>query len=118
MGHRVRMRDKRFSTAERFGQREVAQSVQEGAHGCLSTGEFDREHRSETALLGGGNIVTRVARQPWEVNRAQCWVISDRGDEFLSVLLMSGEANLERTQPAKGQIRIRWAWVIPNTLPQ
>src|SRR3546814_2298323 len=54
--HRCRMRDQALDAAQRFGEGEALQAVEERAHGRLPrsgtvAAEFDRKHRAEALLL-------------------------------------------------------------------
>ena len=60
MGHRGRMRDQAFHAAERLGQGEPAQRIDEGAYRALGVairpgGQLEAEHRTEAGLLARGD---------------------------------------------------------------
>jgi hypothetical protein len=63
MGHRRRMRDQRFHAAQRLGQGEMLQAVEEGTHCRQAAAQFQRKHGAESALLARRQGVLRMAGQ-------------------------------------------------------
>ncbi|MCW0450367.1 hypothetical protein NB706_003201 [Xanthomonas sacchari] len=106
MGHGRRMRDQALHAAQRFGQGEVAQAVDEGAHLGLTAGQFETDHRAEAALLPCRHRVARMRGQAGVVHLAHRGV---RGQQFhhrLCVFLVRAQARIQRAQAAQGQERV------------
>ena len=57
------MRDEALDAAERLGQREALQAVDERAHAIVAAGDLERNDRAEPALLATRDVVARMRRQ-------------------------------------------------------
>jgi len=65
------MLDQAFDTAERFGQREVLESVEESDERCFAAIEFETQHRAETVLLPRSERMAGMVGQPGPVHASE-----------------------------------------------
>jgi hypothetical protein len=103
VGHRRRMRDQALDPAQGFGEGEIFQPVDEGAHRRLAAFQFETEHRAEAFLLTRGDGVPRMRLQPRPVQRAHRRVPVQQLDQRLRVLLMHAQPRIQGAQAAQGE---------------
>ena len=68
MSHRGRMADQAFDAAERFGQRETRQPIDERSDRRLAASKVEAQHRAEAALLARRERMSRMRRQRRKVD--------------------------------------------------
>jgi hypothetical protein len=97
------MRDEAFDAAQRFGEREAPQSVEERTHRGHAAFEFQRQHRAEALLLAARERMPRVVRQAGVVHGAHRGMFVEHGRDDARILFMHADARVERAQPAQGE---------------
>ncbi len=97
------MRDQAFDPAQRFGQGEVAQAVDERTYRRLAAMQFHAQHRAEALLLARRQRMARMRGQAGEIDLRHRGVIFQQAGDGVGVLLVHAQARVQRAQAAQGQ---------------
>ena len=103
MGHRGRVRDQAFHPTQRFGQGEVLQAFDEGAHFRFTALQLDAEHRAEPVLLARGQRMPRMRGKARVMQRAHGRMAVEQFDQRLRVLLVHAQTRIQRAQATQGE---------------
>ena len=103
VGHGRRVGDQAFDPAERFGEAEQLQPVEQAPHRRFAAGELERQHCAKPVLLARGDVVAGMVGKPrimdLRYRRMRAKLVDDDG----GILLMLAHPHVERSQPAQGQ---------------
>src|SRR6185312_6069680 len=103
MCHGRGMRDQTLNSAQRFGEGETLETVDESFNGSNPAGNLEAHHGSETVLLFRGNGMSGMIRQSRIVNRLDLLVVAEDVDHPSSILAVGADPRMKSPDSAQRQ---------------